>query len=263
MNVGATEILPVLDGIAKMKPTEAYTETTEADWAPHSAFLSDDGMLEMSLGGFLVRSGDRTVLVDAGVGRINQGGFEGGRLLDNLAAHGVQPEDITDVVFTHLHFDHVGWATQQGSIIFHNATYRCDARDWQHFVIGPDGGAARKLTPVTDRLETWSEDGTILPGLDAMVAPGHTPGSTIVVVSSGTERALLLGDVVHCPIELVDDEWGGIGDVDPELALRTRQSLARELERTDTPVAAAHFPGLVFGRLVKGESQRQWVISGN
>ena len=106
-----------------MKPSEAYPDTSDADWAPHAAFLADDGMLEMSLGGFLVRSGDRTVLVDAGVGRITEGLFQGGRLLDNLDALGVQPGDVTDVVFTHLHFDHVGWATQQGSIVFPNANW--------------------------------------------------------------------------------------------------------------------------------------------
>ena len=68
---------------------------------------------------------------------------------------------------------------------------------------------------------------------------------------------MLLGDVVHCPVELLDDEWAGMSDVDPELALRTRVALARELEGTDVPVAAAHFPGLQFGRLLLGEGKRQ------
>jgi hypothetical protein len=71
---------------------------------------------------------------------------------------------------------------------------------------------------------------------------------------------MLLGDVVHCPVELLDEEWAGVGDLDPELAKRTRNALARELEGTDTPVAAAHFPGLVFGRLLAGEGRRNWVV---
>ncbi len=71
---------------------------------------------------------------------------------------------------------------------------------------------------------------------------------------------MLLGDVVHCPVELVDEEWDGMSDVDPALAKRTRNALARELEGTDTPVAAAHFPGLQFGRLLTGEGQRHWVV---
>jgi len=88
---------------------------------------------------------------------------------------------------------------------------------------------------------------------------GHE-GSTIIVVSSKAERALLLGDVVHCPVELLDEEWAGMGDVDPELAKRTRNAMARELEGSDVPAAAAHFPGLQFGKLLAGNGKRQWVI---
>jgi glyoxylase-like metal-dependent hydrolase (beta-lactamase superfamily II) len=106
----------------------------------------------------------------------------------------------------------------------------------------------------------WDRSGPVLPGLDAMVAPGHTPGSTIIVLSSGAARAMLLGDVVHCPVELLDDEWAGIGDVDPALAARTRVALNRELEGTDVPVAAAHFPGLQFGKLLLADGRRRWVV---
>jgi glyoxylase-like metal-dependent hydrolase (beta-lactamase superfamily II) len=245
--------------------TAFYGDTTSEQWAPHQRFLQPDGMLQFDIGGFLVRAaGDRVVLVDAGLGpqsgmmRNGLGSFQGGALLDSLAAHKVRPEDVTDVLFTHLHFDHVGWASQEGVVTFPNATFRCDIRDWQHF---RDNERVRPiLGPVQDRLQTWSGSGPICPGVDAMSAPGHTPGSTIVVISSGTARGLLLGDVVHCPVELLEDEWSGVGDVDPALAKRTRNALARELEGTDTPMAAAHFPGLVFGRLLAAEGRRQWVV---
>jgi glyoxylase-like metal-dependent hydrolase (beta-lactamase superfamily II) len=264
MNVGELVVTPVHDGVARFPPTQMFMGQpgkgkTDEEWAPHRDLLAPDGKLELAMGGFLVRSGDRLVLVDTGIGTASLGEFSGGALLASLAAQGVAPEDITDVVFTHLHFDHVGWATQKGEVVFTNATYRCDARDWAHFV-GPDEGATRKLTPIEDRLATWDASTTVLPGVDAMVAPGHTPGSTIIVLSSGTARAMLLGDVVHCPVELLDDEWAGLGDVDPELARRTRVALARELEGDDVPVAAAHFPGMQFGRLLAAKGRRQWVI---
>jgi glyoxylase-like metal-dependent hydrolase (beta-lactamase superfamily II) len=179
--------------------------------------------------------------------------------LESLAAEGVQPGDVTDLVFTHLHYDHVGWATQQGKIVFSNATPRCHRADWAHFVEGDDPRAAAKLLPLVDRMEFWEADGTLFPGLDVQGAPGHTPGSTIFVVSDGDEKAMLLGDVVHCPIELVEDDWEAIVDVDPALARRTREALARELEGSDVPVAAAHFPGLQFGRLLQAGVQRGWV----
>ena len=261
LDVGDLRIEPVPDGAATVPASAAYAGTSEEDWAAHRQFLDADGNLVLALGGFLIRTGDRVVLVDAGVGDLVRGRFVGGALLRSLAALGVQPDDVTDVVFTHLHFDHVGWATQQGRVVFERATYRCDERDWAHFV-GPDPGATKKLTPIADRLEPFAGSGPLagLPGIDVMAAAGHTPGSTIVVVSSGTERAMLLGDVVHCPVELLDDEWAGMADVDPELAKRTRNALARELEGRDVPVAAAHFEGLRFGRLLVGEGRRRWTF---
>lgn len=268
MDVGDITIEPVLDGVVRLPPTAAYggmgaatgaRGSSEEDWAPHQGLLGDDGMLEIGLGGFLVRSGDRVVLVDTGVGELDRGVFHGGQFLTGLADLGVAPDDVTDVVLTHLHFDHVGWTTRHGEIVFPNATYRCDARDWEHFV-GPDPGATKKLRPLEDRLEVWQRSGPLLRGIDAMSAPGHTPGSTIVVVSSGTARAMLLGDVVHCPVELLDDEWSGMSDVDPDLARRTRIALVKELEGTETPVAAAHFPGLRFGRLLFGSGRRSWAL---
>jgi glyoxylase-like metal-dependent hydrolase (beta-lactamase superfamily II) len=249
----------VLDGVARFPISDPFLNMPAEAWLPHRQFLNSDDEVELALGGFVVRSGERVVLIDCGVGRISSGPFQGGAFLASLAAHGIEPDDVTDVVFTHLHFDHVGWATQQGAVVFDNATYRCDERDWSHFV-GPDAAATRKLTPLVDRMEFWDRSGPVLPGVDAMVAPGHTPGSAIIVISSGTDRAMLLGDVVHCPVELLDDEWAGMGDVDPELAKRTRNALARELEGTDVPAAAAHFPGLQFGRLLGGSGKRQWVI---
>lgn len=269
MKVGDLTIDGVVDGIARAVPSEAFRWGASADvpgkglddedWAPHRGFLADDGMLEMALGGFLLRGGgDRVVLVDAGLGPLSRGVFQGGALLDSLAALGVSPPDVTDVVFTHLHFDHVGWATQQGTPVFENAVYRCHEHDWSHFVPA-DERATRKLSPLESRLELWDGDGPLLPGIDVRSAPGHTPGSTIVVLSSGEERALLLGDVVHCPVELLDDEWATIGDVDAALARRTRTALAKELEGGDVPVAAAHFPGLEFGRLVTGATGRRWI----
>jgi glyoxylase-like metal-dependent hydrolase (beta-lactamase superfamily II) len=267
MRIGDLQIQPVLDGTARLPPTDMYRSGSEAtgrgaddgDWEPHRSFLAEDGMLELALGGFLVRTGDRIVLVDTGVGDLQVGPLTGGRLLDGLAAAGVTPAEVTDVVLTHLHFDHVGWTTHHGEVVFPGATYRCDRRDWDHFV-GPDPGATKKLTPVADRLETWDTSGPLLPGIDTLAAPGHTPGSTVIVLSSGTARAMLLGDVVHCPVELVDDEWAGMGDVDPALAKRTRIALARELEGSDIPAAAAHFPGMHFGRLLAGAGRRRWVI---
>lgn len=264
MKVGELEIVPVLDGSARLPAGELlrFTGSRDDPWGPHRGLLEPDGTLELTLGGFCVRTGERVVLVDTGVGRIDNGVFRGGRFLESLAAAGVAPADVTDVILTHLHFDHVGWATQQGEVVFPRATYRCHPSDWDHFVAGPhpEAGSVRKLSPIAGRLEPFTGDATVAPGVSVRHAPGHTPGSALVVVSDGDERALLLGDAVHCPVELMEDDWEAVMDVDPGLAARTRESLAREIEGTDVPVAGAHFPGLAFGRLLPGTGRRRWVF---
>ncbi|MGE0881400.1 MAG: MBL fold metallo-hydrolase [Acidimicrobiia bacterium] len=261
LNVGDYQIVPIIDGVLHSSIDSFLGKGSKPeDWRGTSTSLRTDNTVELALGGFLVRGpGDRVVLIDAGLGPLQRPGMNGGLMLDNLRAAGVETGDVTDVLFTHLHFDHVGWATQKGNVVFENATYRCDARDWDWFV-GPDEGATRKLNPLRDRIETWDGPGTVLPGIDIQMAPGHTPGSTVIVVSHKTDRAVLLGDVVHCPAELIDDEWGTMGDVDPELARRTRAALNRELEGSTAHVVAAHFPGLEFGRLLGGQGKRQWVV---
>lgn len=119
MKIGGIEILPVHDGVGREKADEVLTRPGVLDaWSCHSEHVSFDGMLHLDLGGFLVRTGERTVVVDAGVGTIDNGNYAGGRFLESLRSYGVGPEDVTDVVFTHLHFDHVGWATRKGEIVF-------------------------------------------------------------------------------------------------------------------------------------------------
>lgn len=270
VRVGAVTIEGVSDGCFQVPPTSLFNKTDQ-DWLQHSRFLDEDGLLPIEMGGFLVRSGERLVLVDTGIGP-HAVSERSGMFMRNLAALGVRPSEITDVVLTHLHFDHLGWATDGVHRLFGAATYRCHEADWSFFMgstpfddslaVSLMGGRASSelLPPMLDRLETWSGDGTILPGIDVRSAPGHTPGSTVIVVSSGTERAMLLGDVVHCPAELLSDDWEMIGDVDRQLALRTREALARELEGSDVPAAATHFPGLHFGRLLRGEGSRRWAF---
>lgn len=95
----------------------------------------------MICGGYLLRAGERVVLVDAGLGEYEDEQRHGGRFIGSLRELGVTPAEVTDVVFTHLHWDHFGWATRQGEVVFSSATYRvhrADWADWARFVEGPD-----------------------------------------------------------------------------------------------------------------------------
>jgi glyoxylase-like metal-dependent hydrolase (beta-lactamase superfamily II) len=257
MRLGDLTVTPVVDGGMDV-PAEAILNK-----APHPSHLTEEGLLRVQMGGYLIRTGDRVMLVDTGFGP-DVLGPGSGVLLESLAAAGLQPSDVTDVLLTHLHMDHIGWTTIEDKPVFPTAVYRCHADDWAHFVTDENDEfmremlgvpkACEKLAPIAGQLESFDSDTTLAPGVDVRHAPGHTPGSTVVVLSSGTDRAMLLGDVLHCPAELMGDDWEMMADVDPVLASRTRVALARELEGSDIPVAAAHFPGLRFGRLLSATS---------
>lgn len=257
MRIGDLTVEGVLDGGMDV-PADLILNQV-----PHPEHLTPDGLLRMQMGGYLVRTAGRVLLVDTGFGPAPEGSGNG-RLLDSLRELGLGPEDVTDVVLTHLHMDHVGWTTADEKPVFPNAVYRCHAADWEHFVARENDEAMRaelglpkaceRLAPAAHLVETFDGDTTVAPGVDVRHAPGHTPGSTVVVLSSGGRKAMLLGDVLHCPAELQSDDWEMIADVDPALARRTRAAFARELEGADVPVAAAHFPGLRFGRLLASGS---------
>jgi glyoxylase-like metal-dependent hydrolase (beta-lactamase superfamily II) len=260
MKIGAVDIVPVWDGTGLEPLQQVVSREDGVPWNCPEHPVDERGRLTMTFGGFLVRTGERTVLVDSGIGTVNDDRWHGGGLPESLRRYGVELSDVTDVVFTHLHFDHVGWATQGGRIMFPNATYRVHQADWDHFVAAPDAaaGAVRKLSPIETQLETFTTETELVPGLVARPAPGHTPGSTIYVVADGGDRALLLGDVVHAVAELTDPEWHGLYDVDPVAARTVRDRIAEEAAQMGDVIAAAHFPGLRFGRLVISGSRREF-----
>lgn len=181
--------------------------------------------------------------------------------VENTVTHPRGLRCVTDVVFTHMHADHVGWSTVRGRVTFPRATYRVHAADWTYFMTGPEADPALQetLAPVAERLETFDEETELVPGLRARPAPGHTPGSTVYVVSDAGERALLLGDVVHTVAELTDPEWEGMFDVDRSAATAMRKHIADELAATGDAFAPAHFPELAFGRLVTVDGMRRFL----
>lgn len=261
LKVGGITVTPLLDGTGRERARDVLQRHGNPDaWDAHSGEADEQGDLHLTLGGFLVRSGDRVVLVDVGVGTIDNGRYRGGLFLEQLREQGLEPADVTDVAFTHLHFDHVGWATQKGQVVFDNATHHVHAADWSYFVedVNSDPGAVRKLYPLESRLATFDSSTTLAPGLDARPAVGHTPGSTVYVISDGDDTLVLLGDVAHHPLELTQDGWTFHFDHSKEAASGSREELVAEFADTDALLAAGHFPDLRPGRLVTVGDTLTW-----
>jgi glyoxylase-like metal-dependent hydrolase (beta-lactamase superfamily II) len=266
MLIGDIDIHPLTDGTFRASPAY-FGDHARPDG--HEDLFTRDRMAWLPIGCFLVRTGDRTVLVDAGMGpAMRDDGprrlLVGGQLLLGLRAAGVSPSDVTDVVCTHLHADHCGWLFDADAApVFAQAAIWFGAHDWDHFVTNPDvwmfdhiRNGFRAAGERGGRLRPVDHDTTVAPGVTVTMTPGHTPGHLSVIVASRGRRALLLGDAIICPVQLDEPTWRSIGDVDPGLAQRVRERLFRELEDGTTLAAGAHFPELRFGRVLAGQGKR-------
>jgi glyoxylase-like metal-dependent hydrolase (beta-lactamase superfamily II) len=229
---------------------------------------------ESGVSTFVIRSQGKTILVDSGVGPWGLWRFSEGHLLDSLAALDVTPEMVDFVLPTHLHLDHVGWNTRPSANgpepTFPHARYLFQQRDWEHFTrpefLAEDGSMQAMIRtavlPLKDTglMDLVGPEATLTEEVTLLHTPGHTPGSVTVLVQSGGEAALLIGDAAHHPIELSEPDWGPLVDVDPSLSRRSRRAIVEQAAKLNAYVAGAHFLASdpTFGRMVELEGRQFW-----
>src|SRR4051812_34615325 len=270
MKIGNIEITPLSDGELHIPPTELLNKGMDA-WEKHAEFLDDEQLLPVNFGGFLVRTPDHVVVIDTGIGGGALPEMPIGSFPDRLREAGVGPEDVDTVIFTHLHFDHVGWATDGSTPFFPNATHHAHAIDWAYYVTDatPETGPGRddfgaipapqRLAPLADTIVLHDgESSEIVPGVTLRLAPGHTPGHCIVDITVGGGRVVLLADAAHNPAQLLRDDYASVTDLDPALAQRTRAALAEELVDSGALLTMTHDAGNRLGRLVTIDGRRAW-----
>lgn len=261
MRVGALQVDAVSDGTFVVRPSY-FAAGAPSDARPD--LFDRDGAAWLPIGCFVVRGpAGRTILVDAGLGpaldRMPDGMLlVGGQLPTGLRGLGVAPADVTDVVITHFHLDHVGWLFDlAGRPFFPAARLWFGAAEWDHFVDGPGEMAPHieagfRALAGTPALVPLTVDAEVAAGVTAVLAPGHTPGHLAVSLESDGERLLLLGDAITHPGQLSEPGWHSMGDVDAALAERTRQALCARIAEPGATGVGAHFPELRPGRIVDG-----------
>ncbi len=272
--VGDIRITYLPDGVTRLAPVEFLVGSTTERWKLHEEWLDNEGRLVASIGGLLIESGNRKVLVDTGFGAKHAdippfGPFDGGELLKSFAAVGVDPGEVDTVAYTHLHLDHIGWTSKaakdrERALTFPKARYVIRSAEWKHWAgrNDPAGPSVAEVEdPLRNRVDLIDADQSLAPGVTIVSTPGHTPGHSSFVISSGTQRAIILGDVVHCPVQLEEQEWSCAFDVDRALARATRGRLLAELEGSSTVGAGGHFSDFTFGRVMRAQGKRQWVVA--
>lgn len=222
----------------------------------------------------LLQHADRTVLFDAGAGPAFMP--SAGTLLESLDTVGVAPDDVTHIVFTHAHPDHLwGVLDDFDDEVFANAEYMIGQAEWDYWrdpdTVNSIGearaafavGANRRLEVIEDRVSFFRDGEEILPGIMAHASFGHTPGHMCFEVRDGTEAVMIGGDAIgNHHVAFARPDWTSGADQDRELAARTRARLLDKLAHDQTPLMGFHLPGGGIGRVERKDGAYLFVESG-
>ncbi|WP_454790255.1 MBL fold metallo-hydrolase [Mycolicibacterium lutetiense] len=258
VQVGDIEVLVISDGVL---PITASTLATNAAPADLAGWLGDNFLppevVDWPLNIVVVRSGDQTILVDAGLGLEFPDFPRAGQTVQRLEAAGVDLGSVTDVVLTHMHMDHVGGLITEGvkerlrpDLRVHAAAAEAEfweSPDFSHTVMPqpiPDvlrRVATQFLDDYRGQLRTFETEYEVAPGVLISRTGGHTPGHSVVRLASGGEKLTFAGDAVFAP-GFDNPEWQNGFEHDPEEAARVRIQLLRELAATGESLVATHLP---------------------
>jgi glyoxylase-like metal-dependent hydrolase (beta-lactamase superfamily II) len=261
--LGPATLTTVSDGSLVLPGSFIFAPVAEADLAPIVAeFGLDRERLTPECNLALYRDGTNTVLFDIGSGPDFMP--TAGKLAEGLDAAGVAPEEITHVVFTHAHPDHIwGLLDEFDEPVFPDATYMMGRAEWDYWwnpaTVDEIGearapfavGAKRRMEAIEGTVEFFDDGEEILPGIAALASYGHTPGHMSFEVRNGSDAALIAGDTIgNHHIAFVRPElWTG-ADQDEEMAAQTRLRLFDRLANEQMALIGFHLPEGGIGRAV-------------
>ncbi len=244
---------------------ESLIDKTERD-----VFLTENNLtaqiFEPDCNIALWRSDERLVIFDTGAGSNFMPTT--GKLLESLAAADIDPTDVTDVVYTHAHPDHLwGLVDDFDELAFPQAAYHMNAREWDYWRADstmdetPDNrksfvaGARNRFPFIEEQINLFNTGDELLPGVEAVDTQGHTPGHTSFALHRGGDSVLIVGDALtNAVVSFKKPNWLSGSDQDPELARTTRVKLLDRLAHEKTPVVGFHLPHPGYGFVERQDS---------
>lgn len=258
----------ISDGILPLgEPSASFLGTSKEEVAQMltSNFLDPNNViLEQNI--LVLDTGSKLVLFDTGMGESQLFGPTPGKMMQNLAAAGIDPAAIDAIVCTHAHCDHVwGIMSANGTPNFPNAQIYISQTDFEFWtdeaklsMTDPSymkafvAGARANLLPNRDRIIFFKDGEEFLPGIQAMSAPGHTPGHTMFLITSDGQTMAAIGDVTHHHVLLLEKPLLEFAfDTDPKQSAQTRNKVLDMLATDRIPLIAYHFPWPGIGHIAK------------
>ena len=260
LRVGAVVVTALSDGTLPLPLRQLLTRTTPAETDKTLARAGLGSPAETSVNAYLIQLGGRLVLVDTGCGEM--AGPTVGHLLASLRGAGFRPEQVTDVLLTHLHADHFGGLLSGGQRTFPNATVHLSQieADYDADLAQAPAGAKPFVQAARATLAPYAAEGkvkpfagstTLFPGLRAVAGQGHTPGHSLYVLDSQGQQLAFWGDLLHAvAVQLPQPAIGFLNDTSPQQTSASRQRAFLEAARQGYRVALAHgsFPGIGYVR---------------
>jgi glyoxylase-like metal-dependent hydrolase (beta-lactamase superfamily II) len=264
-DIGEMQATVVSDGPLPLgEPSGSFIGVTKDDVRKSLSdhFLSPDNViLEQNV--MVLNTGSRLVMFDSGMGASKAFGPTTGRLQISLQQAGIEMDDIDDIVCTHAHIDHIGGlANADNYRLFRNATVHISKADFDFWTdtakMGGDlkafvAHARQNLLPYAKSHMKFVEDGKdVVPGVQAMAAPGHTVGHMVYIIKSGKETLGFIGDTTHHHVLLTEKPRTEFAyDSDPKQAVQSRLKVLDMIATTRMPLLAYHFPWPGLGNLQK------------
>lgn len=261
MALGEATLTTVNDGYLTLPGDFIFEPMPKDELAPIiSEFGLSSETLEPECNLALYRDGTNTVLFDVGSGPDFMP--TAGSVLSALGAMGVNPEDITHVVFTHAHPDHIwGLLDDFDEPSFYEATYMMGRAEWDYWwnpeTVNTIGnaraafavGAKRRMEVIEDNVVLFDAGQEILPGIASVSTPGHTPGHMSFEVRGGSQSAMVIGDAIgNHHVAFRKPEWRSGSDQDQDLAIETRKMLLDRVVSEQMAIAGFHLPNGGMGR---------------
>lgn len=255
-HVGALELTAVRDNTFVIS-NDAKTFGVDAGPAAVSAVLAKAGQptdnITLSVDALVVRTGGHVVLIDSGTGAGAHG-----VLLESLTKAGVAPSQITDVLITHSHGDHVGGLVgADGKPAFPKAVIRMSKAEWAW--LQANAGAKKLAEAIAPQVQAFEPGAVVAPGITAVPIAGHTPGHSGYEIVSGQARLLDIGDTAHSSvISLQKPEWVVEFDTDAKVSRESRQAMLKRLSEDHEVIFAPHFPFPGVGQVEAKDGGYVW-----